>query len=63
MKTADHVPVPRGRQGGRPRVEEPLERVSTRLPVPAYDRLVRLANMNETSVSNLVRQLLVFRLK
>lgn len=63
MKRADSVPVPRGRQGGRPRVETPLERVSTRLPVPAYDRLVRLANLQETSVSNIVRQLLVFRLK
>jgi hypothetical protein len=63
MKSPDRAPVARGRQGGRPRVDEPLERVSTRLPVPAYDRLVKLANMHDTSVSNLVRQLLVFRLR
>lgn len=56
-----HVGERRGR--GRPRVDEPLERVSTRLPLPIYDRLVSIANERDTSVSMLVRQLLVFRLK
>lgn len=51
------------RPRGRPRVEEPLERVSTRLPLPVYDRLVTIANERDTSVSMLVRQLIVLRLK
>jgi len=51
------------RPPGRPRVAEPLERVSTRLPLPIYDRLVEIANREETSVSMLVRQLLILRLK
>jgi len=51
---------PRGR--GRPRVEAPLERVSTRIPTPHYDRLVRLANKRDQSVSALIRQLLVLKL-
>lgn len=51
---------PRGR--GRPRVEARLERVSTRLPVAQFDRLVQLANQKDTSVSNLLRQIVVFRL-
>ena len=51
------------RQRGRPRVEEPLERVSTRLPLPVYAELCRAANAQETSVSMLVRKLLVMRLK
>jgi hypothetical protein len=51
------------RPRGRPRVDEPLERVSTRLPIPVYDRLVEIANQRETSVSMLVRQLLILRLK
>ena len=51
------------RPRGRPRVEEPLERVSTRLPLPVYDQLVTIANQRETSVSMLVRQLIVLRLK
>ncbi len=50
------------RPRGRPRVETPLERVSTRLPTPEYDRLVRLANRRDQSVSSLIRQLLVLRL-
>ena len=56
----DGLPQPRPR--GRPRVDEPLERVSTRLPVHVYDRLVTIANSRETSVSMLVRQLLIIRL-
>jgi len=51
------------RPRGRPRVEEPLERVSTRLPVPVYDQLATIAKHRETSVSMVVRQLLVLRLK
>ena len=51
------------RPRGRPRVDAPLERVSTRLPVPVYDQLTTIAKQRETSVSMVVRQLLVLRLK
>jgi hypothetical protein len=61
LRYPDGVQSPR--QRGRPRVEEPLERVSTRLPLGVYDQLVRAANQRETSVSMLVRQLIVMRLK
>ena len=48
---------------GRPRSEEPGTTVCTWLPQHAHDRLVRLANKQETSVSSLVRQLLIPRLQ
>lgn len=60
MRTDKSAPAPRGR--GRPRVDERLEVVSTRLPVKYFDRLVKIANQNETSVANTVRQLLILRL-
>jgi hypothetical protein len=65
MMADDPRPLPlERRRVGRPRVDmEPLERVSTRLPTPVYDRLVTIANERDTSVSMLVRQLLVIRLK
>lgn len=63
MKTADSVPVPRGRQGGRPRVEEPRASVSTWLPAGAHDRLIELAKREERSISETVRRLLIFHLK
>jgi hypothetical protein len=50
------------RPRGRPRVEEPMSSVSTRLPSDAYDRLIRAANQQDKSVSSLVRQLLILRL-
>jgi hypothetical protein len=40
----------------------PLVYVGTRVPVHQFDRLVKLANLREESVSALVRQLLVLRL-
>ena len=46
------------RRRGRPRVEQPQERLSTRLPTPEYDRLVKLAQQREQSLSALVRDLL-----
>lgn len=58
----DQGRVDGGRPRGRPRVDEPLERVSTRLPIPVYDRLVAIANERDTSVSMLMRQLLILRL-
>ena len=63
MKDQNRDEVPTERRRGRPRVDEPYERVSTRLPLPTYDRLVEVANERGTSVSLLVRQLLVLQLK
>lgn len=50
------------RPRGRPRVEERMEPVATRLPVRDYDRLVRAANLQQMSVARLVRQLLILRI-
>lgn len=43
---------------GRPRVEEPQERLSTRLPLPVYDRLLKHANRNDKKLAALVRDVL-----
>jgi hypothetical protein len=53
--------VPRRR--GRPRVSEPRSTVSTWLPAHAHDRLIQIAKREEQSISAVVRQLLIFRLK
>lgn len=50
----------RGR--GRPRVDEPRSTVCTWVPASYHDRLVRVAKARETSVSQLVRSLLILRL-
>jgi hypothetical protein len=48
---------------GRPRNVEPSSSVSTWLPAGEHDKLIRLANEEETSVSALVRRLLRLRLR
>lgn len=50
------------RPRGRPRVDDPMSPVSTRLPSKAYDQLIRVATQQDTSVASLVRQLLILRL-
>lgn len=52
--------APRGR--GRPRCNEPSTALSAWVKTSEYDRLVALANKRETSVSALVRQLIVLKL-
>jgi len=52
-------PKPRG----RPRAEEPGTSVSTWLRPAEHDKLIRLANKHETSISSLVRQLLILKLR
>lgn len=54
--------VSRGR-GGRPRDVQQGASVSAWIEVKHYDQLVRLANSQEKSVSTLVRELLVLRLR
>jgi len=48
---------------GRPRALEPRTSVSTWLTASEADRLIRLANEKEMSVSSLVRLVLTTRLK
>jgi hypothetical protein len=46
------------RRRGRPRVDEPQERLSTRLPLPVYDRLVKQAHQQDKKLAALVRDVL-----
>jgi len=48
---------------GRPRVDEPGSAVTTWLRPKEHDYLIRMANEREQSVSSLVRQLLVLKLR
>lgn len=50
------------RRRGRPRVQDPLSRVSTRIPTRHHDRLIRLANRRGESVSATVRDVLLLTL-
>lgn len=58
-KDQDDTPRPRG----RPKADEPGTSVSTWLRPNEHDRLIRLANQKETSVSSLVRELLIPKLR
>ncbi len=49
--------------GGRPRVAEPRTAVSTWLPVGTAERLYTAARAEDISVSELVRRIVVLRLK
>jgi len=48
---------------GRPRNAEPSSSVSTWLPSRTHDSLIRLAREEETSVSALVRRLVLLRVR
>lgn len=53
------VVSPRGR--GRPRLTpEPLTSVSTRLPVKTHDQLIEIAQQQDKSVSEVLRQVIIF---
>lgn len=58
MKPRD-PPKPRG----RPRAPEPGAKLTTYLRTSDYDRLVRLANYADKSLSGLVRDLLRLKLR
>ena len=51
------------RRRGRPRCEEPRSSVSTWVPASYHDRLIKMAQNNDVSVSRLVRSLLMIQLK
>lgn len=51
-----------GQRRGRPPGEEPGSPVMTWLRQSEHDRLIRLANSREQTVSSLVRSLLILRL-
>jgi hypothetical protein len=46
------------RPRGRPKADEPGTTVSTWLPPQEHDRLIRLANAREQSLSKTIRELL-----
>lgn len=48
---------------GRPKADEPGSTVSTWLRTGEHDKLVKLAQQQETSISALVRQLLALKLR
>jgi hypothetical protein len=50
------------RQRGRPKVDEPRASVSTWLPASEHDRLIKLAQKHEQSISSMVRSLLMLKL-
>lgn len=54
---------PMTRPRGRPKADEQSTPLSTRFKNSEYDKLVRLANQRETSVSQLVRDLIKLRLQ
>jgi hypothetical protein len=54
---------PQRRPRGRPRVDEPRSTVSTWVPASYHDRLVKMANRQDVSVSMLVRSLLMLQIK
>ena len=56
-------PPQNSRKRGRPKVVEESIRVSTWLPVPTVDKLIRVAQTNDESISQLVRSLLMLRFK
>jgi WhiB family redox-sensing transcriptional regulator len=57
------VVVPRKRPRGRPRVDEPGSTITVYVKASDHDRLIRLAEQHEQSVSALVRTLLSLRLR
>lgn len=57
-KDQDDSPRPRG----RPKADEPGSTVSSWFSAQEHDRLIRLAEEKETSVSALVRELIVPKL-
>ena len=64
--TEDSVMVmgsPQPRRRGRPRVEDPMSAVSTRVPSSYHDRLVKLAAQKDVSVARLVRSMLMIQLR
>jgi hypothetical protein len=51
------------RKRGRPRVSEPRSSVSTWVPASYHDRLIKMAEQKDVSVSMLVRSMLMLQLK
>lgn len=52
-----------GRKRGRPRVNEPRSSVSTWVPQSYHDRLIKMAEQKDVSVSMLVRSMLILQIK
>jgi hypothetical protein len=56
------MPQPDRRKGGRPPAEEPLRRISTRLPERDLDRLITFSERCGQPVSETIRQILILSL-
>jgi predicted HicB family RNase H-like nuclease len=56
-------PIARTKQIGRPRSREPNNTVCSWVPARVHDRLIRIANAREMSVSEYVRRVIIFALK
>jgi hypothetical protein len=63
MKRPGAPPVDGEVHHGRPRSTDPKSSVTTWLPTGAHDKLIRLAAEQETSISALVRSLLLLKLR
>lgn len=61
-RIADFKCIEPERRRGRPRMADPGSSVSTWLRTDEHDRLIRLAMERETTVSALVRSLVILRL-
>jgi hypothetical protein len=61
--TSDSLSVITPRRRGRPRVEQPRSSVSTWIPANYHDLLIKIAAERETSVSALVRSLVLAQLQ
>lgn len=48
--------------GGRPPAPEPGSAITTWMPVSTHDKLIRLAQRQEVSVSALVRQFVILQI-
>lgn len=62
MRTKPAPPLEQKRPRGRPRVS-PHYPVATWLPGDTYDRLIRRAQQEDTTVSALVRRLVILQIK
>lgn len=59
----DDAERPAAPRRGRPRSEQPCTSVSTWVPTPYHDRLIKMANQRGMTVSSLVKQIIVIQLR
>lgn len=63
-ESTDHsFMVVSARKRGRPRAKDPSTTVLTRLPNSYYDRLTKIAHRHGISMSSVVRNIVILRLR